>query len=106
MGTPGARVHDLLEHSTRESLGQRSCLRRQRQASACLSRQHARQDALLDHRRALIDSGGVRRLLAAIQDPDSIERVLRAIGARCRARGLPWQAPELAVARAPPEIWG
>jgi len=50
--------------------------------------------------------GGVRRLLAAIQDPDSIERVLRAIGARCRARGLPWQAPELAVARAPPEIWG
>jgi hypothetical protein len=43
--------------------------------------------------------GGVRRLLAAIQDPDSIERVLRAMG-------LPWQAPELAVARAPPEIWG
>ena len=41
-----------------------------------------------------------------LQDPDSIERVLRAIGARCRARGLPWQAPELAVARAPPEIWG
>jgi len=43
--------------------------------------------------------GGVRRLLAAIQDPDSIERVLRAMG-------LPWQAPELAVARAPPEIQG
>ncbi|MFT4513132.1 MAG: hypothetical protein ACI89X_001672 [Planctomycetota bacterium] len=43
--------------------------------------------------------GGVRRLLAAIQDPDSIERVLRAMG-------LPWQAPELAVARAPPEVWG
>jgi hypothetical protein len=37
--------------------------------------------------------------LAAIQDPDSIERVLRAMG-------LPWQAPQLAVARAPPEIWG
>jgi hypothetical protein len=43
--------------------------------------------------------GGVRRLLAAIQDPDSIERVLRAMG-------LPWQAPELAVARAPPEVEG
>jgi hypothetical protein len=43
--------------------------------------------------------GGVRRLLAAIQDPDSIERVLRAMG-------LPWEAPQLAVARAPPEIWG
>ena len=37
--------------------------------------------------------------LAAIQDPDSIERVLRAMG-------LPWQAPELAVARAPPEVEG
>jgi hypothetical protein len=43
--------------------------------------------------------GGVRRLLAAIQDPDSIERVLRAMA-------LPWQAPEFAVARAPPEIEG
>ncbi|MFT4842318.1 MAG: hypothetical protein ACI90M_002792 [Candidatus Azotimanducaceae bacterium] len=43
--------------------------------------------------------GGVRRLLAAIQDPSSIERVLRAMG-------LPWEAPQLAVARAPPEIWG
>jgi hypothetical protein len=43
--------------------------------------------------------GGVRRLLAAIQDPDSIERVLRAMG-------LPWQAPQLAVARVPPEVWG
>ena len=40
--------------------------------------------------------GGVRRLLAAIQDPDSIERVLRAMG-------LPFEAPELAVARAPPD---
>jgi hypothetical protein len=37
--------------------------------------------------------GGIRRLLAAIQDPDSIERVLRAMG-------LPGQAPQLAVARA------
>ena len=48
--------------------------------------------------------GGVRRLLAAIQDPDSIERVLRAMG-------KPREAPELAVARAPPEdqggqLWG
>jgi hypothetical protein len=42
---------------------------------------------------------GKVRLLAAIQDPDSIERVLRAMG-------LPWQAPELAVARAPPEVEG
>jgi hypothetical protein len=40
--------------------------------------------------------GGARRLLAAIKDPDSIERVLRAMG-------LPFEAPELAVARAPPE---
>ena len=39
--------------------------------------------------------GGTRRLLAAIQDPDSIERVLCAMG-------LPFEAPELAVARAPP----
>ena len=50
--------------------------------------------------------GGVRRLLAAIQDPNSIERVLRAIGARCRARGLPFEAPELAAARAPPDGGG
>ena len=39
--------------------------------------------------------GGSRRLLAAIQDPLSIERVLRAMG-------LPCDAPELAEARAPP----
>ena len=39
--------------------------------------------------------GGSRRLLAAIQDPLSIERVLRAMG-------LPSEAPELAPARAPP----
>ena len=43
--------------------------------------------------------GGVRRLLAAIQDPDSIERVLRAMG-------LPFEAPELAVAWAPPDGGG
>jgi hypothetical protein len=39
--------------------------------------------------------GGTRRLLAAIQDPDSIERVLRAMG-------LSSDVPELAPARAPP----
>jgi hypothetical protein len=39
--------------------------------------------------------GGARRLLAAIKDPEAIERVLRAMG-------LPFEAPELAVARAPP----
>ncbi len=39
--------------------------------------------------------GGLCRLLAAIQDPLSIERVLRAMG-------LPCDAPELAPARAPP----
>ena len=50
--------------------------------------------------------GGARRLLAAIKDPDSIERVLRAMNARYRVRRLPFEAPELAVARAPPEIWG
>jgi hypothetical protein len=33
------------------------------------------------------------------QDPDSIERVLRAMG-------LPFEAPELAVARAPPDGGG
>ena len=38
--------------------------------------------------------GGARRLLAAIQDPDSIERVLRAMG-------LSVDMPELAPARAP-----
>ena len=43
-------------------------------------------------------------MLAAIQDPDSIERVLRAMG-------KPREAKELAVARAPPEdqggqLWG
>ena len=43
--------------------------------------------------------GGVRRLLAAIQDPSSIERVLRAMG-------LPFDVPELAVARAPPDGGG
>jgi len=43
--------------------------------------------------------GGARRLLAAIQDPDSIERVLRAMG-------LPFDVPELAVARAPPDGGG
>ncbi|MGK0302977.1 MAG: hypothetical protein ACI89X_003864 [Planctomycetota bacterium] len=36
-----------------------------------------------------------RRLLAAIQDPDSIERELRAMG-------LSFDVPELAPARAPP----
>ncbi len=39
--------------------------------------------------------GGTRRLLAAIQDPDSIERVLQAMG-------LSFDVPELAPARAPP----
>jgi hypothetical protein len=39
--------------------------------------------------------GGTRRLLAAIQDPDSIERVLRAM-----ARSF--DVPEPAPARAPP----
>ena len=43
--------------------------------------------------------GGARRLLAAIKDPDSIERVLRAMG-------LPFEAPELAAARAPPDGGG
>ena len=38
---------------------------------------------------------GVRRLLAAIQAPDSIERVLSAMG-------LPSEVPKLAPARAPP----
>jgi len=38
---------------------------------------------------------GRRRLLAAITSPDAIERVLR-------AKGLPYEAPELAPARAPP----
>ncbi len=38
---------------------------------------------------------GVRRLLAAIHDPASIERVLRAMG-------LPTVAPALAAARSPP----
>ncbi|MFK7740115.1 MAG: hypothetical protein AB8H80_07300, partial [Planctomycetota bacterium] len=40
--------------------------------------------------------GGVRRLLAAIKDPNSIERVLRAMGP-------PFEAPGVAVARAPPD---
>ena len=39
--------------------------------------------------------GGKRRLLAAIQDPDSIERVLRAMGQS-------FEVPELIPARAPP----
>jgi hypothetical protein len=39
--------------------------------------------------------GGKRRLLAAIQDPDSIQRVLRSLG-------LSGEVPELAPARAPP----
>jgi hypothetical protein len=47
--------------------------------------------------------GGARRLLAAIKDPEAIERVLRAMNARYRARRLPFEAPELAVARAPPD---
>lgn len=38
---------------------------------------------------------GVRRLLAAIHDPDAIARVLAAMG-------LPLAAPELAAARSPP----
>jgi hypothetical protein len=45
-------------------------------------------------------------LLAAIKDPDSIERVLRAMNARYRARRLPFDVPELAVARAPPDGGG
>jgi hypothetical protein len=50
--------------------------------------------------------GGARRLLAAIKDPEAIERVLRAMNARYRARRLPFEAPELAVARAPPDGGG
>jgi len=44
--------------------------------------------------------GGVRRLLAAIKAPESIERVLRAMGQS-------FEVPELAPARAPPgeESW-
>ena len=42
---------------------------------------------------------GPRRLLAAIQDPQSIEKVLRAMK-------LPFHAPELAQARAPPQEGG
>jgi hypothetical protein len=47
----------------------------------------------------LIHAPTPRRLLAAIKDPDSIERVLRAMG-------LPFDVPELAVARAPPDGGG
>ena len=46
--------------------------------------------------------GGRRKVLAAIHDPDSIRRVLEALG-------LPSEAPELAPARGPPggeECWG
>ncbi len=49
---------------------------------------------------------GCQEQLAAIQGPDSIERVLRAMNARYRARRLPFEAPELAVARAPPDGGG
>jgi hypothetical protein len=42
--------------------------------------------------------GGKRRLLAAIQDPDSIQRVLRSVG-------LSGEVPELAPARAPALRW-
>ena len=43
--------------------------------------------------------GGARRLLAAIQDPEAIAPVLRSVG-------LPFDASELAVARAPPDGGG
>ena len=46
--------------------------------------------------------GGARRLLTATTAPESIEKVLRAMG-------LPHEAPEVAPARAPPgdaEWWG
>ena len=47
--------------------------------------------------------GRKRRVMTAIQGPDSIERVLRAMG-------LSFDVPELAPARAPPggeqEVWG
>ena len=45
--------------------------------------------------------GARRKVLAAIHDPDSIRRVLEALG-------LEWRAPELAPARGPPgeEEWG
>ena len=46
--------------------------------------------------------GGLRRLLAAITDPDAIEKVLRAMG-------LPCEVAQVAPARAPPgepEWWG
>ncbi len=52
------------------------------------------------------NSGVPIGLLAAIQDPDAIERVLRAMNARYRARRLPFDVPELAVARAPPDGGG
>ncbi len=59
--------------------------------------------AELLHRVHLIEAlvcpscGGRRRVLAAIHDPDSIRRVLEALG-------LEWKAPELAPARGPPAI--
>jgi hypothetical protein len=49
--------------------------------------------------RVEIDSGFDSRRRELWQDPDSIERVLRAMG-------LPFEVPELAVARAPPDGGG
>jgi hypothetical protein len=75
-----------------EIRGRRMGYRRRYSAWAELLRRVFAVDVLLCPR-----CGGVRRLLAAIQDPDSIERVLRAMG-------LPFEVPELAPARAPPEV--
>ena len=50
--------------------------------------------------------GGARRLLAAIQAPDSIELRQSAMNARDRARRLPFEAPELAAARVRPDGGG
>ena len=56
--------------------------------------------------RVEIDSGFDSRRRELWQDPDSIERVLRAMNACYRSRRLPFDAPELAVARAPPDGGG
>ena len=50
--------------------------------------------------------GGVRRLLAAITAPESIQRLLRVIRARGSTRLQPDETPEVGPARGPPDDAG
>jgi 5-methylcytosine-specific restriction endonuclease McrA len=87
------RRRRVVPHASNGGREQRGKVRRRRYPWAELLRRAFEIDVF-----ACPHCGGVRRLLAAITDPDAIERVLRAMGLSC-------EVAQLAPARAPPGEW-